>query len=767
MAAAACAAVAGPFCGALSAQESPAKSLGTVTVTGGMPTSLPTQVPASMEGITRDELRQQINATDAGDALKYLPSLNVRKRYIGDYDHAVLASRASGTGNSARSLVYADGIPLHNLLGNGAFYTPRWGLVSPEEIERADVMYGPFSAAYPGNSVGAVVDYVTRMPQRFEAHASVGAFSQGFGLYGTRDRYQGHQASASVGSKVGNFSYWLFVSRLDSDGQPLVFANKLVSTGSASAAGTPVSGAIVEANPRQQPWVILGATNLAETTQDQAKAKLQWDITPTLRANATLGTWHNEAFRGAQTYLRDANGQAVWAGPVRIDGRTYTLQPSDFSVRREVLTHSVAALSLQTRTQGHFDGSAQMAQYRYGTDQVRASSTAAPAGFDGGAGNLTTLDGSGWTSVHLRGTWRPEGHLASTHTLDFGLQHDRAQLQQERLGLADWVSGSPLTRQAFSGGRSQTTAIYAQDHWRISPLWRATLGLRAERWQASDGVAQGTGAAVNYARRSQSAASPKLALAHQINDAWAIKAALGRAVRWPTVAELYQSMGSLGSTVNNDPNLRPEKSWTGELSAERSLGTGPSDQEADGSLRLTLFAERTRDALYSQTDVATNITNVQNVDRIRTRGAEVVWQQREVGRWLGGIKGLSASASLTYAHSLIVANARQPASVGKRQPRVPDWRATTVVTYQANQALSFSAGMRHSGRQFNQLDNSDTNENAYQSVSRYTVTDLRMTWRINPTWQAALGIDNLGNRTYWAFHPYPQRTAFVQLRAAL
>jgi iron complex outermembrane receptor protein len=41
--------------------------------------------------------------------------------------------------------VYADGILLSNLLGNGAFFTPRWALVTPEEIERVDVLYGPFS----------------------------------------------------------------------------------------------------------------------------------------------------------------------------------------------------------------------------------------------------------------------------------------------------------------------------------------------------------------------------------------------------------------------------------------------------------------------------------------------------------------------------------------------------------------------------------------------------------------------------------------------
>ena len=144
--------------------ESPQRSIGVVVVTGEAPSSLPTRIPTTIESITAQELERTVNATDSEDALKYFPSLLVRKRYIGDYNHAVLSTRASGTGNSARSLVFADGILLSNLLGNGATFTPRWGLVTPEEIERVDVLYGPFSAAYSGNSVGAVVDYVTRMP---------------------------------------------------------------------------------------------------------------------------------------------------------------------------------------------------------------------------------------------------------------------------------------------------------------------------------------------------------------------------------------------------------------------------------------------------------------------------------------------------------------------------------------------------------------------------------------------------------------------------
>ena len=238
---------------ALISPDAPVKSLGVVTINSGQPTSLPTQIPTTMEGITREQIGQTINATDSEDALKYLPSLLVRKRYIGDYDHAVLATRASGTGNSARSLVYGDGILLSNLLGNGAGFTPRWALVTPEEVERVDVMYGPFSAAYPGNSAGAVVDYVTRMPRELEAHVKLGYSSQPNQLYNTHATFNGWQTSASLGSKSGDWSWWIDVNRTDSRGQPLTFTTATLASGAVSRAGTPVVGAVPGLNTTNTP----------------------------------------------------------------------------------------------------------------------------------------------------------------------------------------------------------------------------------------------------------------------------------------------------------------------------------------------------------------------------------------------------------------------------------------------------------------------------------------------------------------------------------
>ena len=265
----------------------PVKTLGVVTVTGGQPTSLPTQIPATMEGVTREQIEQTINASDAEDALKYFPSLLVRKRYIGDYNHAILSSRASGTGNSARSAVYADGVLLSNYLGNGVgglSFPPRWSMATPEEIDRVDVMYGPFSAAYPGNSVGAVVVFTTRMPKAFEVHAKVGYTSQPFSLYNTDATYRAWQTSASVGNRSGDFAWSLGFSHADSHGQPLTFATRLLSS-TTGTGGTPVSGAALDANNANSPWYVIGTGTEYRTQQDHFKARLAYEITPSIRAN--------------------------------------------------------------------------------------------------------------------------------------------------------------------------------------------------------------------------------------------------------------------------------------------------------------------------------------------------------------------------------------------------------------------------------------------------------------------------------------------------
>ncbi|MBS0467450.1 MAG: TonB-dependent receptor [Proteobacteria bacterium] len=745
---------------ALDAAPERAKSLGVVTVSGGQPSSLPTQIPTTIEGVTREEIATRINATDSEDALKYLPSLLVRKRYIGDYNHAILSTRASGTGNSARSAVYADGILLSNYLGNGIAngtnYAPRWGLVTPEEIERVDVMYGPFSAAYPGNSAGAVVDYVTRMPTRLEAHVSAGYSSQPNELYRTDRSFNSWQTSASLGSKSGDWSWWINLHRTDSQGQPQTFTTVPVAAGQPGAAGKPVSGAVAGLNTTNTPWYILGSGTQYHTVQDHAKLKLAYDINATLRASYTLGWWQNRSEGRPASFLSGPDGQPVYSGPVNIAGRAYTLAPTAFPLSNDDQTHTMHGVSLKSHTQGRFDWELAASLYDYGRDRQRAPTTALPQATAGGPGTLQSQDGTGWNTLAAKGTWRPDG-MQGAHIVDFGLGRDAYKLGITKLNvLGSWIDGAANLQAPVSdvGGRSETRYLWAQDAWRFAPRWKAVLGLRWEDWVAHDGFTSTASSRQGYARRSESHFSPKAALAYQWSSDTVLKASLGRALRFPTVGELYGATSGGALSFINDPHLKPEKSWTGELSAEKDLGNGLA--------RATLFHEVTRDALYSQPIPGSAnpiVSRVQNVDKIRTLGLELAYSGQPA--WL---RGLDLGGSLTFADSEIVANAANPASVGKRQPRVPRWRATAYATYQPDERWAFTVAARYSGRQYSTLDNSDVNAFVYMGASKYFTVDLRVRLQLTRQWSAAFGIDNANNYQYWNFHPYPQRTYQASLR---
>jgi iron complex outermembrane receptor protein len=738
---------------AAAAENEMSRSMGTVTVVARRPSSLPTHIPATLEGITGESVARTINATDSEDALKYFPSLVVRKRYTGDFDHAVLASRASGTGNSARSLVYADGILLSNLLGNGATFTPRWGLVTAEEIDRVDVLYGPFSAAYPGNSVGAVVDYVTRMPEALELRAALGMFAEDFDVYSTHGTYTGWQASASAGDRNGSTSWWVNFNRLDSDGHPLGYANKVVANGSPGAAGIPVTGAVAARNPRNQNWWLLGTTTTYHTVQDHAKVKLAQDFGDDWRVSYTLGAWHNDVTRESATWLRDASGAPVWSGLVDIDGRSFNVGATEMGPSRGDLTHVMHGLSVRRRALGSWDLEVAASEYDYAGDKTRSPDSAQPVAIHGGAGRLADQSGTGWHTFALRA--RRQSHAAGRHVLELGLQDDRYRLNTRVSATADWRGGSAGELITGFRGTTQLTSLYAQDSFEFARRWQATLGARIERWQARDGLLRARNQTPQpFPERRETWVSPKAALSWTATSVLTLKTSLGRAIRVPTVSELYQGSLVANAIVNNDPDLAPERSWTAELTA---------DCEFDhGSFRSTLFFEDTKDALYSQINVADGgtVQTVQNVGLIRTRGIEIAARTQL-------FEPLELSASITWARSRIEENDGFPASVGKRQPRVPQWRASAVASWRAGERFTATLGARYSGLQYSQLDNSDVHGTAFTGTSRYLVADARVRYAFAARWNAALGVDNLGNERYWAFHPYTRRTYHAEITATL
>jgi iron complex outermembrane receptor protein len=741
----------------------------TVVVEGARSTAELRQLPLTSESVTAARIADTINAVTVEDALKYMPSVLVRQRFIGD-TQAPMATRTTGINASARSLIYADGIPLSTLVNNNNQNgSPQWFMVSPEEVSRIDVLYGPFAAAYAGNSYGAVTEIVTRMPKQFEGSARLALASQDFGQYGTSDRYPSTHLSLHLGNRSGDLSWWFGATHLSSFSQPVTYLTINQAT-AAAPAGTPVvSGARPDRNRSGAPIQVLGAGNLTHTVQDTAKLKLAYDVTPTLTAAYLVGYWHNSATASSHSYLTTADGAPYFGGTgsASIDGKAYNAATiaSLFSSNATEQEHWMQALSLKTRNEGPWNWEAVLTHFNYAKDVTRTSTTPYPAAQNAGAGRIADASGTSWTTLDLKGTWDQPSETGR-HSVSFGAHQDQYRLDNPTYLTSDWVNGANGALFSASRGKTRTQALWAQDAWQLTPAVVATLGARYEWWRAYDGynfatASNGTGFPVNQPEVEHSGISPKASVAWNVDREWRVMASFGKALRFPTVGELYQNVQTGTTFTQANPFLKPEKVLAAELAVERSI--------ANGRLRVSLFEEHVTDALISQTStiqgVAVPVSFVQNVDKTHQRGIEFVGERKDVF-----IKGLELGGSATWVDATIKQNdgfvptTPGATSVGKRTPYVPRWRATATASYRPDDKFVYTLAARYSSRQYATVDNSDINPSTYQGFDSYFVTDVRVRYLVDRHWSAALGIDNLNNRKYFLFHPFPQRTVAAELK---
>jgi len=714
-----------------------------VTVTGTSSALETPAFPASVATVDAANVQTRINAVDVEDAAKYLPSLFIRKRNYGD-TQPVLATRTWGVGSSARTLVYVDDILISALIANNnTIGAPRWGVVSPEEIGSITMLYGPFSAAYAGNSIGGVMHIDTRVPDKTEFTVEQTEALQSFGQYRTKGDYPTSQTSATFGGREGDFSWFVGANLQNSFSQPLSYV-----TAATPPAGT--SGAIIASNKLGQPADVLGAGGLLHTLMTSLDGKFTYDFAPWLHATYLVGYWRNDANSKAQTYLVDADGKATFGGANGFASNTYKLDEE----------HLMQGLALKTDSGGAWDGEAVVSYYDFLRDRQLSPAAVGSGTAFSDNGRRADLGGTNWATLDLKGIWRPQ-RVGAGQEITFGLHADQYTLKNPTWNTTAWQEGASATSLFTAGrGKTDTQALWMQDAWAFAPDWVATLGLRYETWRASDGFNLSAGTAIRQPNATADGFSPKATLQWNVAADWHLRASLARAIRFPTVGELYQIVSTGSTFVSPNPDLRPERARSGEIALERDLD--------GGSLRVSLFQENTRNALVAQTATLESapvpVSFVQNVGEIRNRGVEFVLQKNDVL-----VRGLQVSGSVTLVDSTILsdpsfASSAGTTATGKHAPNVPRWRATAVATYEPDAHWAFTLAGRYSGKQYSTLDNTDNTANVFGAFDKFLVFDARVHYKISEQWSAAVGIDNLTNEKYFLFHPFPQRTLVADLK---
>ena len=713
------------------------------------------EVPSTVEIVTAETLADTVNVINAEDALKYVPNVLIRKRHIGD-TQAPMTTRTSGVGASARSLIFADGVLLSALIGNNnSSASPRWSMVAPETISHIELLYGPFAAEYAGNSIGAVVNIATRMPEQFEASLRVQAVWQSFSQYSTSDTYPAQEYSAFIGDQTGRLSWWLSVNHLNSYSQPLGYVT-VARPAAISTNGVLVVGAYADMNRANAPIQVIGSGGLEHQIQDNISAKFAYEIADGWRATYGIGYFRHDNNAHAESYLKDASSAPVYAGSVNSLGYNLAVPASAFSnnIYQSDESHWMHSLSLKSDEMEPWSFALVGSLYDYATGTQRIPSIALPAATSGGPGSITKMNGTGWYTLDGSAQWRAN----DTQTLRFGVHHDRYRLENGRINLSDWLLGNTGPTATVASGKTDTTAIWAQDAWRFHPDFKLTLGGRYEHWRAHHGFNFSATPALSVNQPSLDAwrFSPKASLEWKPGSDWTATASVGVAFRFPTVTELYQAVTTGATLTVPNPNLKPERALSEEISLERAF--------TKGRMRFSLFQENIRNALLSQSaplvSGSTTLFNyVQNVAETRARGAEVVVEADDVL-----VRGMQVSASATYTDPIILSDPVFPAAIGKQVPQVPRFRATGVLTYRPDEHWAFTLAGRYSDRVYGTIDNSDSVTHTYQGFDGFFVMDVRVRYELDRHWSAAVGIDNVNDAGYFLFHPFPQRTVSAEVK---
>lgn len=755
--------------------------------------TLPANIPAVVESRTRQDIDKTVNVMTSADAFRYMPSVLIRERYVGDRN-AIVSTRTSGTIQSALSLVYADNVLLSNLLGNSFNFAPRWGMVSPAEISRIDVMYGPFSALYPGNSIGAVLTMTTRMPENFEIHASGTGAVQPFSLYSRNELNLGGVMNVLVGDRINDLRYWVGYEHLDNQGQAQTFPGNILVATTPTTTGTRFFGGHVDYNQDGRPRVITGAAGADHVQSDMAKFKVSYDIAPLVRAKYQVGFWALNNDTTVQSFINDRNGLPIYnTQNGRIQLGNFSVTPGGVNPGHGAASHLMQAFELRRDTGGVFDFDFSATSYNFLRDFTNnAQSFGWRPNVGATAYNLdprglnANNGGTFWRTGDMRFIWRPEYDMFGKHEVSFGGHADLYSLNTVQTSTISWPSNFYLGIQGVNYGKTETKAVYVQDVWKFLPDWKLTLGGRGEWWSAFGGM-NATGGfgntsnpagqvfvaiprraanATYFPESDKGAFSPKASLEYKVTPEFTMRGSIARAYRFPTVTELFQSLTGPSSLLINNPNLQPEICTCYDLTGDYRWVDAFGGAVGLFNPRISLFLDDRWNAIASQGFInaaGQNVSEVKNIDKVRFRGIEAAAVMKDIL-----IPGLDFSGGVTFTDSKIQTNLNSRAIDnivywGNQFPRVPRIRIRGVASYSPNPDMSFSLGVRYSSASFVTFANTDFNHNNYgNSDSEILVFDAKARYRVAPNWWVSAGVNNIGRwKAYVNPNPYPQRTFFL------
>ncbi|ODS52069.1 MAG: hypothetical protein ABS36_18090 [Acidobacteria bacterium SCN 69-37] len=699
------------------------------------------QSPASSSVVTRTDIERrgtrvldQVIATSPGVSAYRTRGMQDNETGIG-----LRGFSGRGTGQS-RVLVLFDGQPMNN----GYTGAVDWSSVPVSEVDRVEVVRGPFSALYGGNAMGGVVNVITRPVDRRSAEVFGQYGSQGTGTFVGRYADRLGRTGFSVGYEYSG-----------TDGYETQEVLRPATAGSPTG-GTPVTGVTRFATStgginygvgfRGDNWYRRHAVRarVEQTFADRTVGSFQY-----IRQTSTQG------FAPYRSTLRSADGQTIDNGAVVFQDpeagdawMRLTVTPTNYlglpggrdaNMFQAQLLHTTAGDGLLRVQAGAFD-----------TPRDWYASPGASATLSGGAGSQTIQDNRSlygnvqWSAVRRR------------HAITLGTDTRRDTGRIEAWTTDDYLGGDPfLSRSTSAAGATFTQGLYVQDQFAAGDALQITAGARYDYWRAFDGETQTVADTppAPFDSRSTSAVTGKIAAVYRAADDTILRASVGTSFRPPSVFELYRDTRLSTSLLLGNPDVDPERLTSWEAAVRQRMGRAVT-------LDATYYDSRVRDLIYRATDLDYDPTGATrrllNAGEGRLRGLElgVAWRP---ATWL------TIAPSYTFSDAVITRNDAVPTTVGMRLPFVP--RHTASATAAGTwRALTLSGSLRYQSDVYSTDTNTDIVDGVPGSYNAFTELDASAGWRLTDRVSLQLSVENLLDEQYYMFYRNPGRLVLAGVR---
>jgi len=677
--------------------------------------------PGSVNVVTKKEMETR-NIKTVDEALDTLPGVFNRRQSLADTQSSIILH---GIPDQKRTLILRDGVTLNNGYDGSVSFTA----LPTENVEKIEVVQGPFSSLYGGNAMGGVVNIITKMPEKREFTLISGygsAWHRGESLDDMQKYYLSYgdkptdklRLLFNYGYKATNgFSKWLNVQST----QP--------------PAG--ITGWSYTSDTQGNTRYLIGDKGDNTWWDDNIGIKARYDLTQESKLGLSFArTRYKYNYDEPHTYLKDASGNPVYSY-TGVNQSTFVSTTG--SGAKEVNQYNV-----------NFETEIGIVKTKLSfglNDEVKNWYTQAGTLIAGGPGGTVSNTPNQNYNMDLQFTLP----IFTRHILTFGGAYKYDTANTEKSGLSDWKDETSTTTLTNNyGGKDRTYALFIQDEILILNNLTVYIGFREDWWESYDGYANQFGAvafAKTYDSRSDSSFNPKLSVVYKPFDSTTLRTSAGQSFRGPTVLELFTTYVLSGITYNGNPDLKPETVQSWDVGITQGLWKG-------AKFSATYFENYMKDLIYNTTVSATE-RKYMNAGRAESKGITLEIEQRFD-------KFLRLFANYTYTDARIKENSANPASVDKRLTFMPD----TMVNAGAESEIGpFSASLtgRYVGKRYSTDTNTDTVNNVYGSYDPYFTADAKVSYKVTKFAKVSVSVDNIGDVHYFSSYVAPGRSWFGEL----